>query len=106
MQPREPADIVLAATVGAIAERADAKIKAYAGPIMPLQEALDPMGLSACQAMHGAIRPKRRKKNRTFRRGLEDGRERVDRRVDVDHIVLAKKAPGINRRLRARYGLK
>src|SRR5262245_16360374 len=94
MQPRNPANIVLAATVGAIAQRSDTEIKVYTGPIMSLQKALDPNGLSARQAMNDAIRPQRRKKDRPFRHGLEEGRERVDRRVDVNHGGPRKKGAG------------
>src|SRR5262249_60922585 len=85
MQPRNPANIVLAATVGAIAQRSDTEIKVYTGPIMSLQKALDPNGLSARQAMNDAIRPQRRKKDRPFRPGLQEGRERVERRVAGNH---------------------
>src|SRR5262249_24400457 len=94
MQPRDPADIVLVATGGAITQCAYTEIKARAGPIMPAQEALDPISLSARQTINGAIRPQRRKKDRTFRRGLENGRERVDRRIHVDHWLPRKEGAG------------
>src|SRR5262249_41958885 len=96
VQADDPAYVLLAAPAGGIAKRADAEVKPHPRLVVPLQEGLYATGLARRQALNGAVRPQRGEEDRALGRPLEQRGERVDRRVDVDHIgLLAKKAPAM-----------